>query len=80
MSLSIFAMIDRLIGNRKFRAKLGHLLAHGKHQSIETGTRNGGNGKEHVTVVERHALEVGDLISRTRGIAFVGYDDLRTLR
>ena len=76
----LVAQIDRLIGNRKFRAELGHLLAHGKHQRVETGTRHSGDGKEHMTIIERCTLKVGNLVGRARRIALVGDNDLRALR
>ena len=76
----LVAQIDRLIGDRQLGAQLSHLLAHGKHQRVEAGARHGGHGKEHMSVVERGALEIGNLVGRARRVALVGDDDLRTLR
>ena len=76
----IVAQVDRFIGDRQLGAELGHLLTYGKHQRIETGARHGRHGKEHMSIVERCALKVGNLVGRTRRIALVGDDDLRTLR
>ena len=76
----IVAQIDRLIGDSQLGAQLGHLLAHGKHQRVEAGARHSRHGKEHMSVVERSAFEVGDLVSRARRIALVSDDDLRALR
>ena len=76
----LVAQIDWLIGDRKLGAELGHLLAHGKHQRVETGTRHSGHGKEHMAIVECRTLKVGNLVGRARRIALVGDDDLRTLR
>ena len=76
----IVAQVDRLIGDRQLGAELGHLLTHGKHQRVEAGTRHGRHGKEHMAIVERCALEVGNLIGRARRVALVGNDNLRTLR
>ena len=76
----VITKIDGLIGYRKLGAELGHLLAHGKHQGIETGTRHGRHRKEHMPVIESGTLQVGDLVGRTRCIALVGDNDLRTLR
>ena len=76
----LVAQIDRLIRDRQLGAKLSHLLAHGKHQRVKTGTRHGRHGKEHMAIVERCALEVGNLIGRARRVALVGNNDLRTLR
>ena len=76
----IVAQNDRLIRDSQLGAQLSHLLAHGKHQRIEAGARHGRHGKEHMSIVERCALEVGNLVGRARRIALVGNDDLRTLR
>ena len=76
----IIAKIDRLVRDRQLGAKLSHLLAHGKHQRVETGTRHSGHGKEHMAIVERRTLKVGNLVGRARRIALVGDDDLRALR
>ena len=76
----LVAQIDRLIRDSQLGAKLSHLLAHGKHQRVETGTCHGGHGKEHMAVVERRTLKVGNLVGRARRVALVGNDDLRTLR
>ena len=76
----IVAQNDRLIGDSQLGAQLSHLLAHGKHQRVEAGARHGRHGKEHMSIVERCALEVGNLIGRARRVALVGNNDLRTLR
>ena len=76
----LIAQIDRLIRDRQLSAELSHLLAHGKHQRVETGTRHSGHGKEHMAIVERRTLKVGNLVGRARRIALVGDNDLRTLR
>ena len=76
----IVAQIDRLIGDSQLGAQLSHLLAHGKHQRVEAGARHSRHGKEHMSIVERGAFEVGNLVSRARRIALVGDDDLRALR
>ena len=76
----LVAQIDRLIRDRQLGAKLSHLLAHGKHQRVEAGARNSRHGKEHMAIVERRTLKVGNLVGRARRITLVGNDDLRTLR